>query len=65
MYNVIFAELSWNAWDKCKTDEGIMIFSQILGQFIMKFGGDCFEFGAWSDGSWGELYIHYQELHEL
>jgi len=42
-----------------------MKFSQILGQFMMKIGGDYFEFGAWSDERRSELYVHCQELHEL
>jgi len=43
-------------------DDGIMNFSEILGQFMMKIGEDYFEF---SDGRRSELYIQYQQLHEL
>jgi len=62
MYKVIFAELFWNDWDKYKFDDGITKFSQILGQFKMKFWGIIFEF---SDGRRSELYVHYQQLYEL
>ena len=40
MYNVAFAEPYWNVWDKWMADDGILIFAQILGQFMMKTGGD-------------------------
>jgi len=55
MYNVIFAELSWNVWDKRTGDDGITKFSQILGQFVVKFAGDYFEFDAWRDGRQSKL----------
>jgi hypothetical protein len=55
IYSVLFGELSWSVWDKCRLDDGIMKFSQILGQFITKFSGDYFEFGAWSDTCRSEL----------
>jgi len=32
MYKVIFAEHSWNVWDKFSVDNGITKFSKILGQ---------------------------------
>jgi len=62
MYKVIFTEMSCNVWDKFMFDDGIMNFSEILGQFMMQIGGDYFEF---SDGRRSELYVHYQQLHEL
>jgi hypothetical protein len=56
MYNVIFAELYWNKWDKCRADGEILKFSQMLGQFVMKTGGEYFEYGEWSDGRQSELH---------
>jgi len=61
--NVTFAELCWNVWDKRRADDGILKFSQILGQFMMKSGMEYFEYGRWSDGRRSKL--HDQELHEL
>jgi len=49
-YNVTFADLYWNVWDKSYADDGIIKFSQILGQFMTKTVGDYFEYGGWSDG---------------
>ena len=50
MYNVIFVETYWNVWDKCRADDEIFKFLLILGQFMMKTGGDYFEYGGRSYG---------------
>jgi len=52
MYNVIFAELYWNIWGKPRADDGILKFSHILGQFMMKRGGR-------------RSKLHDQELYEF
>jgi hypothetical protein len=64
MYNVTFDKLYRNIWDKCRDDDGILNSQRyVLGQFMMKIGGEYFEYGGWFDGKRGRL--HDQELCEF
>jgi hypothetical protein len=56
IYNLTFAELYWNVWDKFSADDGIIKFSQILGLFMMKPGGEYFEYGGCTDGKLSKLH---------
>jgi hypothetical protein len=56
MYNVTFAALYWNIWDKFSADGVVIKLSQILGQFMMKIGGEYFEYDRWSDGRRSKLH---------
>jgi len=63
MYNVTFAVLYNNLWDKCRADDGILKLSQTLGKFMMETSGDYLKYGEWSDGRRSKL--HDQQRYEF
>jgi hypothetical protein len=46
MYNDVFAVLYRNLRDKCRANDVIIKFSQILGPFMMKTHGDNLKYGG-------------------